>query len=430
MLERKDSPVILLIQKMRQPLDYLCSLRNAGSKFGIERMQYFCDRLQNPQLSYPTIHVAGTNGKGSVCTMLDQIYRKNGYKVGLFTSPHLLELGERIRINGKNLPFQEIENWVEKLMPILQVSTHRKSSTHPTFFELMTAIAFLEFQKQKVEVGIFETGLGGRLDSTNVLEPMISVITSIGYDHCEILGNSIKEIAREKAGIIKKFKPVVIGCLTKEARIEVESIARKKNAPLHFIEECKNNYPSTNLSGAFQRTNAAIASKTTELLNELLPVDRKTTMEALRQIYFPGRWQTLSVNPTLIVDACHNGHGAEAAEELWRSLPRRTEVWFASSGMNRVKEIIPILFEHFEKVNFIQLNQPRSCSFDDYKTMTADISGDINFYLEEAIPSLIDQLDSNASVLVTGSIYLVASVTKYFSAPSNSVRTKNWQDVW
>ncbi len=415
---------------MSQTLDYLYSLRNSGSKFGIKRMQLFCQRLQHPQLSYPTIHVAGTNGKGSVCTMLDQIYRANGYKVGLFTSPHLLELGERIRVNGKNLLFTEIEKWVEELMPILEEITNRESSMGPTFFEVMTMVAFLEFQKQQVDVGIFETGLGGRLDSTNVLEPMISVITSIGYDHCEILGDSISQIAYEKAGIIKTFKPVVVGWLEKEAKKEVESIARKKNAPLYLMDEIKKNHPSTNLSGSFQRKNAAIALKTVELLTEFLPVDRKTTEDAFGKVHFPGRWQTLSVNPTLIVDACHNGHGAQAAEELWESLPRHTEVWFASCGMERVKDMIPLLFKHFKKVNFIELNQPRSCCVDDYKAMVVDYKKDSNFFLEEDIPSLIAQSGSNASILVTGSIYLVASVINHFSSSSHSVPTKNWQDIW
>jgi len=393
-------------------------------------MQLFTEKLQHPQLSYPTIHVAGTNGKGSVCTMLDQIYRNNGYKVGLFTSPHLLELGERIRVNGKNLLFKEIENWLEKLMPVLREITNRESSMEPTFFEVMTMIAFLEFQKQRVDIGIFETGLGGRLDSTNVLEPMISVITSIGYDHCEVLGDSIKQIAYEKAGIIKSLKPVVLGWLEKESKKEVASIARNKNAPLYLMDECEKNYPYTNLSGSFQRKNAAIALKTAELITDFLPLDRKNTEDALTKVHFPGRWQTLSVNPTLIVDACHNGHGARAAVELWESLPGHTEVWFASCGMDRVKDIIPLLFKHFHKVNFIELNQPRSCRIDDYKTLAVPYNKDINFYPEEDVPSLIAKSGSNASILVTGSIYLVASVIKYFSSSPHSVPTKNWQDVW
>lgn len=188
-------------------------MRNEGSKFGIERMRMLCERLKNPQLSYPSIHVAGTNGKGSVCTMLSKIYRNHGYKVGLFTSPHLLHLGERVSVNGKSLSFSEIEKWVDRLLPISKKMEHEHQGLHPTFFELITAIGMLEFQKQMVDLAIFETGLGGRLDSTNILEPMVSVITTVGFDHCDILGSELKQIAYEKAGIIKTSKPVVVGWL-------------------------------------------------------------------------------------------------------------------------------------------------------------------------------------------------------------------------
>ena len=163
---------------MKSTLEFLYSLRNQGSKFGIERMALFCKELGNPQHSFPSIHVAGTNGKGSVCTMLDSIYRANDYRVGLFTSPHIIELGERIRVNGKPLSFTKIEEWTEQLHPIiLETCEHGEA---PTFFELITVMAFLEFQKQKVDLAIIETGLGGRLDSTNVLNPELSIITTVG----------------------------------------------------------------------------------------------------------------------------------------------------------------------------------------------------------------------------------------------------------
>ena len=209
---------------MNQTLEFLYSLRNQGSKFGIERMQEFCKKLQNPQFSFPSIHLAGTNGKGSVCTMLDSIYRAHGYKVGLFTSPHLIELGERIRVNGKLLSFRQIEEWTDQLMPIFKTMKEKDPEMRPTFFELMTAIAFLEFKKQKVDLAIIETGLGGRLDSTNVLDPLISVITTVGYDHCEMLGDKLEQIASEKAGIITTVTPVVVGWLKQAARdVVIES---------------------------------------------------------------------------------------------------------------------------------------------------------------------------------------------------------------
>ena len=196
---------------MKDTLDYLYALRNRGSDFGLDRMIVFASLLGNPQLSFPVIHVAGTNGKGSVCSMLDAVYRANGYSVGLFSSPHLIDLGERIRVNGVNLSMHELATFVEELRPVAEEMESEQRGFHPTFFEFMTAMAFLTFQQAKVDLAIFETGLGGRLDSTNVVNPELSIITTIAKDHCSILGNEIESIAEEKAGIVKKGKPVLTG---------------------------------------------------------------------------------------------------------------------------------------------------------------------------------------------------------------------------
>ena len=189
---------------MNHWLDYLFNLRNQGSLLGLERMRILSERLKNPERSFPIIHVAGTNGKGSVCSMLASIYQSNDYNVGLFSSPHLIDLGERIQLNGENMSLDEMERMVDRIRPIAEEMEKEQEGMHPTFFEIMTAVAFLRFQERKVDLAILETGLGGRLDSTNVVTPELSIITSISLDHCEILGSRISEIAREKAGIIKK----------------------------------------------------------------------------------------------------------------------------------------------------------------------------------------------------------------------------------
>ena len=198
---------------MNDTLNYLYGLRNRGSSYGIDRMRRLLPLLGNPHRRFPIIHVAGTNGKGSVCAMLDSIYRENGYKVGLFSSPHLVELGERIRVNGKVLPLHGIEEFVRFIKPIADEMEAEKVDLGPTFFEMMTAMAFLVFAERKVDLAILETGLGGRLDSTNVVQPILSIITTIALDHCSILGHSIEEIAREKAGIIKRGIPALTGWL-------------------------------------------------------------------------------------------------------------------------------------------------------------------------------------------------------------------------
>ena len=416
---------------MKETLEFLYSLRNEGSKFGIERMRMLCERLKNPQLSYPSIHVAGTNGKGSVCTMLSKIYRNHGYKVGLFTSPHLLHLGERVSVNGKSLSFSEIEKWVDRLLPISKKMEHEHQGLHPTFFELITAIGMLEFQKQMVDLAIFETGLGGRLDSTNILEPMVSVITTVGFDHCDILGSELKQIAYEKAGIIKTSKPVVVGWLEAEAKEEILKVAREKKSPVYLMDqEKKVKLPETNLAGLFQRRNAAQAKKTVNLLNASFPVDNEKVLDALKKTEFPGRWQTISIEPTIILDACHNGQGAKASTELWNSLPDHTQVWFAASEKERAIDILPLLLQRFNQVTFFQLDQLRSCTHKDFRSISQGFTGQRKFAQERDISELYEELNSNSVLLVTGSIYLVSSVLKNFQLGKKFKSLRNWQDHW
>lgn len=416
---------------MKKTLEFLYSLRNQGSKFGIERMELFCRELGNPQLSFPTIHVAGTNGKGSVCAMLDRIYRKHDYRVGLFTSPHLLELGERIRVAGENLSFSEIENWVEYLLPVVEKIKKYQEGLEPTFFEFMTAIAFLEFRKQKIDIAIFETGLGGRLDSTNVLNPEISVITSVGYDHCEILGNKLKEIAFEKAGIIKPEKPVVVGALEKEALDEVRRIVRQQNAELFFPEEIQStSSPLTNLQGAFQQKNAALALRVVQLLKPQFPVNQSEVRLALHEVVFPGRWQKVSSQPTVILDTCHNGQGAQVSSELWDRLPSSFQVWFGACGQDRARDVLTPLLKKTTNITLFELDQPRSCTHQELRKITLNFTGTVKIAREKQISELCQQLDPRVTLLVTGSIYLVAAVLAHFKKVTNLSSTQNWQDHW
>ena len=416
---------------MKDTLSFLYSLRNQGSRFGIERMEALCGELKNPQLSYPCIHVAGTNGKGSVCTMLDAIYRAHGYRVGLFTSPHILELGERIRVNGKNLAFSKIEQWVEQLLPLLNHLENKEHGIGPTFFEFMTAIAFLEFQKQNVDLAIVETGLGGRLDSTNVMSPELSIITSVGFDHCEILGNQLIQIAAEKAGIIKQGTPVVVGWMEKEAKEQVCKIAKKKSAPVYLLEGQKQpGLPLTNLAGTFQRKNAALACKAVDLLKQKFPVEDYKVSNALLTVKFPGRWQKISTEPTIVLDACHNGHGAQASAELWDRLPAGFEVWFAACGQERASEVLPLLLKRTAGVTLFELNQPRSCRHHDLQKIVHNFAGSVTFAHEKQIPHLCEQLHSQTTLLVTGSIYLVAAVLGHLQKIHKSPATQDWQDRW
>ena len=415
---------------MEGSLEFLYSLRNQGSKFGIERMASLCQKLGNPQSAFPTVHVAGTNGKGSVCAMLDSIYRSSGYKVGLFTSPHLIDLGERIRVNGENLSFDSIQQWVDFILPPSIRNQNRQPANLPSFFELMTAIAFLEFRQQKVDLAIIETGLGGRLDSTNVLDPELSIITSVGLDHCDMLGSEISDIAIEKAGIIKQKKPVLTGWLEKDAITEVVRTAKEKKAALYLMDDVKSrDFPDTNLAGVFQKRNAALAHRAAQLLNPVFPVDEKEITEGLNAVHLPGRWQKISYDPTIILDACHNGQGAEVSTELWDTLELEFDVWFAACGIDRARDVLVPLSKYKPKITFFELNQPRSCTESDYRQLSQEFSLSSKFATEKEIYELYRCIPIKSTLLVTGSIYLVGAVLQRNAGP-NRHSGKNWQDHW
>ena len=414
---------------MKTFLDYLYKLRNHGSSFGLERMQILVDRLNNPQKSYPVIHVAGTNGKGSVCAMLNSMYQSNGYTVGLFSSPHLIELGERVQVNGENMPMQEIENMVLRIQPIAEEMEREKKGMHPTFFEIMTAVAFLRFQESKVDLAILETGLGGRLDSTNVVNPELSIITSISLDHCEILGHRISDIAREKGGIIKNEVPVVTGWLPLEANQEIKKISKEKNANLKelnlSIEQC----PKTNLVGNYQRRNAALACTAVELLKTKFAVSHEDNKKGLKRVVLPGRWQKLRESPKIILDACHNQGGVECLKENLGTFQTPFKVWLAAMGGDRAIDLIRLLAPLATELVYFTSELPRACDFEEMLALTPEQFHskvrrgnwkDIDLELQEA------EENKEEDLLVTGSIYLVGQVLSvqgnHFLPPSSSLQ--------
>jgi len=253
---------------------YLYGLKHQGPKYGIDRMRLLAARLGHPERACPVIHVAGTNGKGSVCAMIEAIYRHAGLRVGMYTSPHLVFLGERVQVNRQPLSPEDICRYVEELRPHTDALAAHDPDDLPSFFEFMTAMAFLRFAREKVDVALIEVGLGGRLDATNVVLPALCIITSIGFDHMEFLGNTLPEIAREKAGIIKPGVPVVIGHLPPEAEAAVRAVAAECNAPVHSVREIFGDdlaqYPQTRLEGSHQRINAATATLAVRVLGSIL----------------------------------------------------------------------------------------------------------------------------------------------------------------
>lgn len=301
-----------------QILKELYGLDSPKFKQGLANMKLLLKKLNNPEKRLRCIHVAGTNGKGSVCAMLNSILSNASYKVGMYTSPHLKKFNERIRINNNLITDKDIVKYYLKV---------KKYATNQTFFEITTAMAFLYFHDKKVDLAVVETGLGGRLDSTNVITPLISIITNVGIEHTDYLGNSLRKIAYEKAGIIKKNIPVVTAA-DGAALATIKKFSNINNSKLSIIDNkkikiyCNKNNISfdigehknlrlNNLNGTFQIKNAAIAIKTIETLNnnKKIKINKKNIIDGLKNAKWPGRFQFISKN--ILIDSAHNPRGFE-----------------------------------------------------------------------------------------------------------------------
>lgn len=276
-------------------LNYLYGLETPKIKLGLKNIQVLFDEIGHPEKNLKCIHVAGTNGKGSVCAMIFYILREAGYKVGLYTSPHLKKFNERIMINEHFITDKEIVDYFLKIKPYI---------TNQSFFEITTAMTLFYFYENNVDYAILEVGLGGRLDATNVVTPLISVITNIGFEHTDLLGNTIEKIAFEKAGIIKNSVPVVMGAKGKALEV-IKKIAKERNSPLSKVKK----YPKTefeHLNGEFQQQNKDIALTTIDVLKKFYPIkiNQKQIISGIRKTQWKGRLEFIYKN--VLIDASHN----------------------------------------------------------------------------------------------------------------------------
>ncbi len=355
-----------------ETIDYLFtampSFQNVGGdayKPGLERIREFCQRLDNPQLKYFVVHIAGTNGKGSTSHMLASVLQTAGWSVGLFTSPHLRDFRERIRINGEMISQNEVVAFVDQ---------HKESmeSLSLSFFEMTAAMAFDHFARNKVEVAIIETGLGGRLDATNIVEPQLTVITNIGIDHTKYLGTTIEQIATEKAGIIKSGVPIILGESNEEYNTIIEHKAKEVGAKLIYAEKAikwlstqvtkggqliqferqrdrKQYGAEIDLRGEYQSHNLITASAVLDHINRHSPltVSTQSFLDGLRNITqttsLQGRWQQIGSAPTIICDTGHNGHGLEYVARQLKGCEYRNLICIMGfSNDKRLEDIIPL----------------------------------------------------------------------------------------
>ncbi len=296
-------------------IEYLYHLRWFGAKFGLENTFKLAALAGHPQRRLRFIHVAGTHGKGSTCAMIESVYRAAGLRVGLFTSPHLVAFGERIQVNRRPINHADVARLAARLKPWAE---QFPAAEHPTFFEVVTIMALLHFAERECDLVIWETGLGGRLDATNIVTPLASVITNIQYDHQKWLGETLESIAAEKAGIIKPGIPVVTGTDTPEALAVIAAKAREQNAPLTLVTSADAERPPLDsvhlpLLGRHQRANAAVAVGTVRLLAPQIPVTDAALSTGLASVRWAGRLQlvTLPSGRKLLLDGAHNVSGAE-----------------------------------------------------------------------------------------------------------------------
>ena len=364
-----------------------------------------CNILGDPHLNFKSIHVAGTNGKGSCSHMISSVLQESGYKVGLYTSPHLKDFRERIRINGKMIPEEKVINFI---------STNKQEfeKINMSFFEMTVALAFQYFSNEKVDIAVIECGLGGRLDSTNIINPEISVITNIGLDHTNLLGNTLEKIAIEKAGIIKKEKPVVIGRKQKEILHIFEEKVEKENSILFYSD---NHNFSSDLKGYYQKENINTAVTTLknlrnfnindeDIINGLNKVIKNTTLL--------GRWQTLSKFPLVICDTAHNEDGFK------KVLHQISEINYSKLhfvlGMVKDKNIYNILslLPKDAIYYFCEANIPRSMNKVDLQKISSEFNlyGGVYSSVKEALHHAKLNTTENDLVYVGGSTFVVAEI--------------------
>ena len=399
----------------QQTLDWLfqqlASFQRSGQsayKEDITNISLVCEKLDNPHLNFPSVHIAGTNGKGSCTHMLASILQEAGYKVGIYTSPHLKDFRERIKINGAMISESEVVSFVSQYKDdFVEIGL--------SFFEMTTALAFEHFSKNTVDIAIIETGLGGRLDATNIIQPMISVITNVALDHQNLLGDTIEEIAFEKAGIIKPKTPVILGLCKNTVRKVVEDRAEELQAPLYLAPQVAN-YPS-DLKGKCQEQNKATVI---ELVHRLRALDWELSeasiydgfMKVVQNTGLRGRWETISNLPWVICDTGHNPEAIELiVEQLLEQEYSRLIIVLGMVGDKDVNTVLKLLPKEASYV-FCQPSIPRAFSAEllQEKASEYELRGSSCESPFEALEKAKQLANEGDLIFVGGSTFVVAEI--------------------
>ncbi len=418
----------------QKSLDYLYGLEKFGMIFGLTQVEKILSTIGNPHKEIQAIHIGGTNGKGSTAAMISSILQKEGYRVGLYTSPHLVRFTERIKVGGKEIGAEEVAaltEWMRKEIEAAGIASPF------TFFDFTTAMALHYFKQKLVDLAVLEVGLGGRLDSTNVVDPLVSIITNVAKDHEEHLGNTLLKIAREKAGIIKKGRPLITAVTQPEVLRFLSDVCREKGTPIFRVgkefryargEDGDFNYEGldrklwsvhVNLKGSHQVVNATTAFGAMEVLEDLgYRVSTDAMIEGVREVEWPGRLEIVSSSPAVVLDGAHNPAGARVLKEsLEKDFQYRHLILLI--GIMKDKDIEAMLHLLAPQADHIILTRPhtdRAAPPPLLKKMLgrsgkkAEIVEDLKQAIERGL-SLVQEEDL---LCITGSLYTVGEARNYF----------------
>ena len=387
-------------------------------KPGLQTTEILDAHYGHPHKNFKTIHIAGTNGKGSVSHSLASILQEAGYKVGLYTSPHLIDFRERIRVNGIPVSEEYVIRFVEDFKHLNSKRIHPLS---PSFFELTTALAFKYFAEEKIDIAVIEVGLGGRLDCTNIITPILSVITNISFDHTQFLGNTLAQIASEKAGIIKHQVPVVIGETTKETRPVFENKAKEMDAPIFFAEDIDRSECDQyefELKGSYQKKNLRTILCATKRLPFIHPEHiQKGLTNVCKNTGLMGRWQTLSTNPLIICDTGHNVGGWKYLAPQISSVPcERLHIVFGMVDDKDIRNVLSMLPKN-AVYYFTQANNHRAIPAQQVGELAKEYGLSGNTY--PTVAQAYEEAKSSASekdfIFIGGSSYIVADLLCHIS---------------
>jgi len=419
------------------------STQAAAAKFDLEIITVLAERLGRPDRAYPSAHIAGTNGKGSTAAFLESIVRQAGLRTGLNTSPHLEKINERIRINGKEINDELLAETFTRIQVLIEeLLAAGKLRAHPTYFECVTAMAFESFARERVEFGVFEVGLGGRLDATNILSPAVTIITRIDFDHENFLGHSLKEIASEKAGILKPGVPLVLAEQHPEAREVILTRAESLGSPvvepaqlfrvdresmeigrvfarIIEVDSGKSFEISPSLPGRFQLQNALNALAAARLLQDRgFRIPDEALINGIANTMWPGRLEKLQSAPDVYVDGAHNpGAARELAHFLQQNFQGR-KIWllYAALRDKAVDEVAGLLFPHAAEVVFTAPRTARAVSAGQLAEIAGHHASRFSVIpdAERAFEHALAEAAPEDAIFITGSLYLVGQLRQYW----------------